>query len=238
MVRKQINVVTIDDHHLIREAIRGMLNEAEHINVVGEGWVGDHLFELIDKYHPDVVLLDLMMPQVENGDSNEKFAPIQALKKLREEYPESAVILLSNYSSYTVIEGAIANGVRGYLLKSDQLSLNMADAIDAVHHGGVYFSQEISQQLFNPNGSKSNGIRLTDRQLEIVQAIAQNLDATHKQVAQSLHITESTLKGHLNNIFKILDVTNVTACIIRCMELGLLPFVVDERGRIEFGDFE
>ena len=236
--KKLITVILVDDHPLIREAIRGMLNEAEHIEIVGEGWAGDHLFSLMEEKKPDVVLLDLMMPHHENGDPLQKFAPIQALQQLHETYPETAVILVSSYSSPATIREAIENGVRGYLLKSDQLSLNMADAIGAVHHGGVYFSKEISQQLFKSNGHKADDNRLTERQLEIVLAIARNLDATHKEVAQTLHITESTMKGHLNNIFKILDVTNVTACIIRCMELGLLPFGIDERGRIEFGDFE
>jgi len=236
--QKRITVIIVDDHPLIREAIRGMLKEAEYIDIVGEGWAGEHLFSLMEEKQPDVVLLDLMMPHYENGDQSQKFAPVQALQTLNDTYPETAVILISSYASPSVIQGAIEKGVRGYLLKSDQLSLNMVDAIDAIHHGGVYFSREISQQLFNSNGHKADDNRLTERQLEIVLAIARNLDATHKEVAQTLHITESTMKGHLNNIFRILDVTNVTACIIRCMELGLLPFGIDERGRIEFGDFE
>ncbi|MCA9921209.1 MAG: response regulator transcription factor [Anaerolineales bacterium] len=236
--QKRITVIIVDDHHLIREAIRGMLKESEHIDIVGEGWAGEHLFSLMEEKQPDVVLLDLMMPHHENGDPLQKFAPIQALQQLHDAYPETAVILISSYASPSVIQGAIKKGVRGYLLKSDQLSLNMVDAIDAIHHGGVYFSREISQQLFNSNGHKADDNQLTERQLEIVLAIARNLDATHKEVAQTLHITESTMKGHLNNIFRILDVANVTACIIRCMELGLIPFRIDERGRIEFGDFE
>lgn len=236
MSAKPITVISIDDHPLIREAIRGLLAARSDMELVGEGWAGEHLFPLMEQYRPDVLILDLRMPHYADNGSEERFAPLPALAQLQEAYPQTAVIIFSQYGHHSLIQSAVDNGVRGYLLKDDNLSLNLASAIEAVHNGGLYFSQAISQQLFQAGERQKAGERLSPRQLEAILAIAKAPDASYAQIADSLHITESTLKGHLNKAYKALDVTNITACIIRCVEYGLISFSFDEKGRIQFGE--
>lgn len=220
----KIKVVSIDDHPLIHEAIRSLMADRPNMELVAEGYVGDHLFVLLDKHKPDVLVLDLMMPQHENGQpDNSTFSPLPALARLVKEYSDTAVIILSQFLHQGIAQGAIQHGVRGYLLKSDNLSLNLPSAIEEVNRGGVYFSLEFSQELFRSSDSPPRDL-LTYRQREIILAIAKNPDLSYEQIADGLGITARTLKGHLNLTYKALEVTNLTACIIRCMQLGLIPF--------------
>lgn len=230
-----ITVVSVDDHPLIRTAIRSLLESQEEIELVGEGFVGEHVLPLMEKHRPDVLILDLAMPQTENSQSGDRFPVLQTVAQLNHDFPETAVIFLTQYASQSMSQQAISLGVRGYLLKSDDLSMNLPGAIEAVYRGGVYFSKEISQLLFQPVHQAATPPILSERQKEIILAIAQTPDVTYQQIAYELSITESTLKGHLNKAFKALDVTNITACIITCMQSGLIPYTIDELGRIHFG---
>lgn len=230
-----ITAVSIDDHPLIRTAIRSLLESQENIQLVGEGSAGEHVLPLVETHQPDVLILDLAMPQSENDLSGERFPILQTVSQLSQEFPDTAVIFLTQYASHSMSQQAISRGVRGYLLKSDDLSMNLPGAIEAVHRGGVYFSKEISEMLFQPMHKPDASPILSERQKEIILAIAQTPDATYQKIAYALSITESTLKGHLNKAFKALDVTNITACIITCMQQCLIPFSIDELGRIRFG---
>jgi len=230
-----IKVISIDDHHLIHEAIRSLLAEYDNIDLVGEGYVGDHLFQLLERHSPDVVILDLMMPQHENGHPHRRsFTPLEALAEVRRRFPETAVIILSQYLNKGIAQGAIDHGVRGYLLKSDNLSLNLPLAIEQVSKGGVYFSTEFSREMFAP-ADAMQGSMLTERQREVILAIAKSPDLTYAQIASQLHLAPRTVKGHLNGAYRKLGVTNMTSCIIRCMQIGIIPFTMTETG-IQIGE--
>lgn len=230
-----IRVVSVDDHYLIHEAIRSLLADQETIELVGVGSAGDQIFSLVEKYDPDVLILDLIMPRLVGGDPEvEAFMPGPTLIQLREEYPETAVIILSQYLNRRIVQSAIQHGVRGYLLKSDNLSLNLPDAIKEVNRGGVFFSVAVSRELFNPPPAPPEDL-LTPRQREIILAIAKTPDAPYSEIADRLSISPRTLKGHLDSAYKALEVGNITACIIRCMQLGLIPFIQNDQ-EIHFGD--
>lgn len=230
-----ITVVTIDDHPLIRTAIRSLLESEENIQLIAEGSAGEHVLPLVEEYEPDVLILDLAMPQLEHDVSGERFPVLQTVEQLHGDFPETAVIFLTQHASHSMSQQAISLGIRGYLLKSDDLSMNLPGAVEAVHRGGVYFSKEISKMLFQPIQPSATEPILTERQKEIILAIAQSPDATYRQLAAELSISESTFKGHLNIAFKALEVTNITACIITCMQRGLIPFSIDDLGQIRFG---
>jgi len=230
-----IRVISIDDHPLIHEAIRSLLTDHDNIDLVGEGYVGDHLFQLLKKHNPDVVILDLMMPQHEEGHPDRKsFTPLEALAQVQEKFPETAVIILSQYLNKGIAQGAIEHGVKGYLLKSDNLSLNLPLAIEQVNKGGVYFSTAFSREMFASAGTMQGNL-LTERQKEVILAIAKSPDLTYAQIADNLHLAPRTVKGHLNNVYRTLGVTNMTSCLIRCMQLGIIPFTMTETG-IQIGE--
>jgi DNA-binding NarL/FixJ family response regulator len=231
---KPITIVTIDDHALIREAIKGMIATREDMLLVGEGWAGEQLFALVEEHQPDVLILDLNMPQSANKENNKRFAAIEALVRLHEEFKETAVIILSQHATLPFVQAAIENDVRSYLLKNDDLSLNLLDAIEAVHKGGTLFSREINNMLFGQTQANGQTFNLTERQIEVIQSLAKWPGKSYTQLAAELHISTSTFKGHLNKVFKELDVPTATACVIKAMQLGLIPFHLDDRGLVVF----
>lgn len=232
-----IRAVLVDDHPLIHEAVKSLLSEREDIVLVGQGYAGEQLFPLLEEYSPDVLILDLTMPQHGN-DSPARFAYLKAIAQLRADYPDMAVIILSQYLQSSLVQSLAEYGVKGYLLKSDNLSLNLPEAILAVTRGGVFFSEAVIGELFGKAKKPAENL-LTERQRTVILAIAKNPDDSYAQIASRLAISENTLKGHLRNAYAALETTNITSCIIRCMQLNLIPFTVDSDGKgIHFGEIE
>ncbi|MGR9000482.1 MAG: response regulator transcription factor [Gammaproteobacteria bacterium] len=220
-------IVAVDDHPLIRQAIRSLVADREDMVLVGEGSVGEHLFPLVAEHRPDVVLLDLNMPQFEarGGDGTPNIFPaLPMIARLHKEYPETAVIILSQHIIPSVVHEIVGrNGaIKGYLLKNDDLSLNLPEAVDLVNKGSVFFSEEIRQELLE-SPEKTGKPLLTKRQIESIAVIAQMPNASYAHHAQVLGISESTLRNHLTAANKVLGVNNITAAILRCQELGIIP---------------
>lgn len=143
-----ITVICVDDHPLIRSTVRSLLEPNDHINLVAEGSVGEHVLQLVEKHRPDVAILDMGMPMSEDSPAEVRFSPLPTVARLNTEYPATAVIFLTNDFSPLLVQSAIELGVRGYLLKSDNLYVHLSQAVEVVHRGGVYFSQEVSSLLF------------------------------------------------------------------------------------------
>lgn len=222
-LKSPITVVVVDDHHLIRQGVRNLLGPRDDIVIVGEGATGDDVFNLVEAHDPTVLLLDLSMPQsAGNGSAGEQFKALPTIAKLTKTHPDIAIIVLTQHFVPVIIRGAIDLGVKGYLLKSDDLSLNLPSAVDTVSRGGVYFSETIGEELFG-KAKSDRVVDLTARQIEILTTIARAPDDLYASHADSLGITESTLKNHLTRAFKALGVKNLTAAIIRCMQLGIIP---------------
>lgn len=222
LMLEPVSVVAVDDHHLIREGIRNNISSQKNIELVGEGRSGDDVFTLVEKHKPDILILDLSMPQRNNGEIGQ-FQALPAISKLSETHPETRIIILSQQYLPVIIEGAIERGVMGYILKSDDLSLNLPSAIQTVAKGSVYFSETISKELFVRHHPPKPELSLTERQIEILAQIAMNPDLSYTEQAAYFGISESTLKGHLTKSFKALGVKNVTAAIIKCMQIGIIP---------------
>lgn len=224
IMNKPITVIIIDDHPLIRHAVKTLVAEIEDLVLVAEGTAGEHLISLVAEHRPDVVILDLNMPQLEanhNGKASEPFQALPEVTKLHQQYPETAVIILSEHIVPGLIYNGIKNGIKGYILKSDDFSLSLPEAIDIVSKGDISFSTRIQQELFAARAD-SNPPVLTPRQVEIVQTIAKSPDSSYAQHAANLTIRESSLRNHLTNINKIVGTQNLTGCIIRCLQLGII----------------
>ncbi len=198
--------------------------EYEDLTLVAEGTAGEHLISLVSEYRPDVVILDLNMPQSDanrNGKSSEPFQALPEVTNLHQQYPETAVIILSEHIVPSLIYSGIKSGIKGYILKSDDFSLSLPEAIDIVCKGGISFSTRIQQELFAARVDLNPPV-LTPRQIEIVQTIARSPDQSYAQHAAKLNIRESSLRNHLTNINKIVGAQNLTGCIIRCLQLGII----------------
>ncbi len=221
---KTITIVAVDDHPLIRKGIKSLVEEREYMELVAEGGVGDDVMPLVEQYQPNVLLLDLSMHQHQKEDDDgTRFQALPTISKLTKQHPQTDIIILTQHYVPVLIRGAINRGVKGYILKSDDLSLNLAGAIETVAIGSVYFSETISKQLFrNGEVGKAAKTNLTERQTQILNAIYNSPDVPYSILAKNLQITESTFKAHLTKAFKALGVTNVTAAMIRCMELEII----------------
>ena len=221
--QESIRVVVVDDHYLIHEAIRSILAERKDIRLVAKGAVGDHVIPLVETYRPDVLILDLNMPQSEQPtEGANRFAILPTIVQISEEYPETAVIILTQHDFSAVIRKAVEYGVSGYILKSDDISLNLANAIDTVCQGGVYYSQTILQRL-RQNQKGHPPASLTKRQIDVLSVTRRHPNASYRENAARLGIRESTFKTHLQGAFRALGAKNTTAAILQCLELGLLP---------------
>jgi two-component system response regulator DegU len=214
-----IQIIVLDDHYLIREGIRSVLAAAQDIVLVAEGLAGEQLEPLVAAHHPDIVLLDLEMPQTVGSDTV-PFQALAAVAHLRQHHPQTRVIILSQYATPALVEGAVTSEVGGYLLKDDELSLCLAEAIRTVHRGGLYLSGSVAKRLRQV--SKVDGEVLTDRQQQILWAIVAAPDLSYAAHAQKLGISEHTFSNHLRQIFERLDVSNITAAIIKAIRLGIV----------------
>lgn len=228
----KITVVIVDDHALIHTAVKDVLTRRDDMVVVSEGWCGEHVFQLVAEHSPDVLILDLRMPQYEDASRTERFSVVPSLARLNKEYPATAVIILSQHVNHAFAQAAVTHGVRSYLLKDDQLSLSIPEAIDAVLAGRTLFSREITDLLFGNMPEGMNGVQLNERQLEIIRTFVRSPEKSNQQLAKELHIAESTFKWHMKKIFTALDIPNRSTLIMRSLQARLVPFHVDDSGRI------
>lgn len=228
----EIKVVIVDDHPLIREAVRTLLSGHGQIALVGEGTVGEDVLTLVAEHEPDVLLLDISMPQRANDPESGSFAVLSTLKVLQRNHEKTKVIILSQHLQPAFIQSITRARLNGYLLKSDDLSLKLAEAVETVYHGGTYFSNAVSQAMVEMS---ANEIILTDRQQDILLAIAQNPEAPYSKLAEDLCISERTFKWHLGNTYRKLGVNNIRSAMLACIEYDLIPFVEDVQGGRDFG---
>lgn len=220
----KITVVSIDDHALVRQGIFHILSQSTDIELVAEGWAGEHVFSLVDIHRPNVLLLDVGLPATEltplSGPVN-RFPIIPALSRLARQYPDTCVIIVSQYDTDSLVRAAIDAGVRGYLVKDDVLTTELCNAVRVVNGGGIYFSQSVQERVLTL-GDRREPV-LSERQLEILAVMANQPDLPRVQLARQLAISENTLNRYLQMIYADLGVSNLAAALIRAFQLNLLP---------------
>lgn len=228
-----IKIVVVDDHALVREGILRAISKRQDLMVVGEGSCGDDVLTLVEQHRPDVLILDLRMPQYDGQDESPRFDVINALQVLQRDHPNTQVIIVSQYINHIFVQAAIQYGVRSYMLKGDNLSLNMTEAIDAVLSGKTFFSHQVNDVLFATFPTNNNdGMNLNKRQIEIINLLVRYPEMQTIELAAELNIAPSTMKGHLKKLFATFDVPNRRALVMRALELGLVDLYVDHRGRV------
>jgi DNA-binding NarL/FixJ family response regulator/two-component sensor histidine kinase len=211
--RDPIRVMLADDHTLLRSAIGKILSSAEGVSVVAETGSGRNLVELAERHRPHVLLLDVDVPDCHAPD---------VIARLRELLPDLRVLILSMNDDPHLIQELIGLGAHGYLHKGVG-NLSLVSAIqDAVAHPTLVTVAVPSESLslFPPSEQPASGSGLSPREIELITRVASGL--TNRQIAHRLGITEGTVKRHLRNIFKKLDVTSRIEAVNRAAEQGLL----------------
>jgi DNA-binding NarL/FixJ family response regulator len=200
-----MRVLVADDHRLVLEGIRGALEHDDRFEIVGEARYGSQVLPLVHQLRPDVVLLDIRMPEMDG------FA---CLELLRKRYPEVKVIVLSVYSDAEHVEAALGGGAAGYIVKSISPEELAAAVLQAVE-GTVYQPLGVLQD--ETDAPAVHG--LTEREVVILQAVARGLP--NRAIGSELWVTEQTVKFHLTNIYRKLGVANRTEAARAAFRLGM-----------------
>jgi len=185
----RITILIADDHALLRDGLRQIMDRQEDLRVIGEAEDSATTVALAEAERPDVILLDVEIP----GDD-----AVTRVKRIRESSPDSRVIILSMYESPQLVQALLAAGIRGYLLKSSRWQ-ELVAAIRAVYTSSDRVILGVSRESLNHHEPAASASGLSPRELEVLDLVAQAL--SNYQVAARLHLTEATVKRHLRNIF-------------------------------------
>ncbi|MEW9123202.1 MAG: response regulator transcription factor [Thermotaleaceae bacterium] len=208
MIKSKIRVLVADDHALMRQGLKQILELEEDIEVVGLAVNGEDTLKKSQQLKPDIILLDINMPQM-NG--------IQALRRLKDMGTDARIIMLTIHEDKEYLFETINIGASGYVLK-DAESSSLTKAIRDVYAGDSYIHPSLASSLvreFNKRGNHDDGFkreRLTRREYEVLILIAEGRN--NKEIAESLFISEKTVKNHVSNIFKKIDVNDRTQAAI------------------------
>jgi NarL family two-component system response regulator YdfI len=209
-----IRVMITDDHLIIREGLRLILETADGIEIAGEASDGAECLQLVPELKPDVILMDLQMPRMDG---------ITAVGHLRSEYPEIAIVILTTFNEDELMMRGLQAGARGYLLK-DTNRENLLDTIHAAARGETLLKPEILARVLSAHSAAAPAPQthspLTERELEVLQATARG--ERNKEIAYKLGITERTVKAHLASIYQKFSVDSRAAAVAVAAQKGLL----------------
>lgn len=204
-----ISVLLVDDHPVVREGLRGMLEAEPDLTVVGEAGSGEEAVAVNLAREPDVVLMDLRMPGLDG---------VGATRRILADSPGRRVVVLTTYETDADILRAVEAGAAGYLLK-DASRRELADAIRAAARGETVLAPSVAGKLVD---RMRNPVPhpLSAREIEVLKLVARGL--TNAEIGRALHIGEATVKTHLLRVFGKLEVSDRTAAVTTAMGRGLL----------------
>jgi two-component system, NarL family, response regulator YdfI len=211
-----IRVLITDDHLIVREGLRLILETAENIEVVGEAVDGAECLQLVPTLKPDVILMDLQMPHMDG---------ITAIGHLRKDHPDIAIVILTTYNEDDLMIRGLQAGARGYLLK-DSSRESLLDTIHAAARGETLLKPEILARVLAPQtqpkpaSPTQTDSSLTERELEVLRSASRG--ERNKEIAYKLGITERTVKAHLQSIYQKFGVDSRAAAVAVAAQRGLL----------------
>lgn len=202
----RIRVLVVDDHHVVRQGLEQLLATAADIEVVGTATNGLEAVAAVGVLMPDVVLMDLSMPEL---------GGVEATRQIAAQYPLSRVLVLTSFSEQSRILDAISAGADGYLLKHSEPD-EITAAVRSVHAGDAALDPKAARALLDARRSLRETVALSEREREVLLLVRDGL--ANKQIGRRLGITERTVKAHLTKIFQRIDVTGRTQAAIWASE--------------------
>ena len=215
---KPICILLADDHPVVRDGLRALLEREADMSIVAEAADGREAVRLAEEHSPDVVIMDLAMP-ILNG--------IEATRRIVAKRPHTAVVILSMHQDESYVLGSLNAGAKGYLLK-DSMRREVIEAVRAVSQGRSFLTRKVSAMLredyigqLRRRGLEDSYELLTDREREILQLIAEG--RANKEVASLLNISLTTVETHRTHILQKLDLHSVPELILYAVRKGIIP---------------
>lgn len=205
-----IRVLIVDDHSIVRQGLRMFLATDPELTVIGEASDGARALDMARQLEPEVILMDLLMPGMDG---------ISATAAIRQELPQCEVIALTSVLEDRSVVGAVKAGAIGYLLKDTEADA-LCRAIKAAAAGKVQLAPEAAARLMREVTTPEETEPLTDREQDVLRLLA--LGLTNKEIAQDLHIGDSTVKTHVGNILLKLGVQSRTQAALFAAKTGLV----------------
>ena len=213
----KIRIIIADDHKVVREGTRELLQKENDLDVVGEAGDGEEAVKLVEKLKPDVAIVDIAMPRL-NG--------IEATKQIKAISPRTAVLILTGYDYDQYVFALLEAGAAGYLLK-DVRGQEVIEAVRAVHAGESVLHPVVARKALDhfvrSEKNKANVVQspvLTDREIEVLRSVARGQG--NKEIAQDLNLSVRTIQAHLGNIFNKLKVSSRIEAVRSGLKNGLL----------------
>lgn len=214
MGENKIRILIADDHTVVREGTRQLLEHEPDLQVIAEAGDGEEAVRLAGQTKPDVVIMDINMPRLDG---------IGATKKIKELYPKTAVLILSAYDDDQFVFSLLEGGAAGYLLKSAS-GREIIDAVRAVNTGDSVLSPSIARKVLNRFGAPGKTAEakpkepLTERELEVLKLATMGL--SNQDIADKLFLSLRTVQAHLGHIFNKMEVGSRTEAIVRALKQG------------------
>jgi DNA-binding NarL/FixJ family response regulator len=216
MMANQIRLIIADDHPVVREGLSAILETQPDLDVLAEAADGLEAVKLVHELQPDVVLMDLQMPNMDG---------VEAIKKIKEEVPATEIVVLTTYDSDEYIFRGIEAGARGYLLKGASKD-ELLNAIRAASRGEALLPPVVAGKLverFTQMAQRQpaqGDETLTERELEVLKLMAKG--SRNKEIAHDLNITERTAKAHVSSILGKLGASDRTEAVTLALRKGLI----------------
>ena len=211
-----IRVLVVDDHAILRDGIRSLLDRQQDVEVVGEAASGLEALERAAQLNPDIVLMDLAMPDMDG---------LEATRRLHEQFPEMKIVILTQHDNREFVGPVLEAGASGYVLKRSG-GRELVAALLQVHESGLYLEPGVTREVLNHFSATSRGreepgaARLTDRELQVLEMVVAG--KSNKEIAQELVISPKTASVHRTNIMSKLGVHNSAELVRYAMEKNLL----------------
>ena len=211
-----IRVAVVDDQRLFTKGLSGLVDMLPGVEVVGVAYNGEEAIALCRKEEPDVVLMDISMPKMDG---------ISATREIKDLLPQTAVVILTGHEEDEHVFEGIKAGAQGYLLKDSEPE-DLSRAIHTVYAGDTIVAPDLAQKMLNtfeggrPAGGTPLAPPLTERELEVIKALAHGM--SDRQIANSLGISEKTVRNHTSNIYRKLHIFDRTQAVIYAVREGVI----------------
>ena len=207
-----IRVLITDDHPIVREGLASIIERRDDMTTIAQAGNGAEAVQMYRQHHPDIVLMDLRMPQMDG---------VTAITQIRQESPDARIVVLTTYDGEEDIYRGLQAGAKGYLLK-DAPREELLETIRAVHNGQTHISSPVAVKL----ASRISKTPLTSREMEVLRLMAAG--NSNQEIGNALFIAEGTVKAHVNSILDKMKVSDRTQAVTSAIRRGLVHLDKEE----------